>query len=63
MDMGVKVCYMIWGSQCKRNIDRKIRPAVIGDIYNELTKASDLFAYLKKCNVGPNAVEEMLTDE
>ena len=63
MDLGVRLCYLIWASQEHWDRDRKIHVDVVKNIYPELAKTSPLFSYWDKSGVRADDVVRMLTHE
>lgn len=63
MDLGVKLCYLIWCSQDEWDKNRHIHVDVVKNIYPELIRTSPLFAYLNKKGVVADDVIRMLTHE
>ena|SRR3990167_7571981 len=63
MDLGVRLCYLIWASQEHWDGDRKIHVNVVKNIYPELAKTSPLFSYWEKSGVRADDVVRMLTHE
>jgi len=61
MDLGVKLCYLIWCSQDRWDINRHIHVDVVKNIYDELAKTSPLFSYWEKKGVVADDVVRMLT--
>lgn len=63
MELGVRLCYLIWASQDRWDKDRKIHVDVVKNIYPELAKTSPLFSYWERSGVRADDVVRMLTHE
>ena len=63
MELGVRLCYLIWASQDRQDKDRKIHVDVVKNIYPELAKTSPLFGHWERSGVRADDVVRMLTHE
>lgn len=63
MDLGVKLCYLIWCSQDRWDEDRHIHSNAVKNIYGELARTSPLFSYWERQGMDADDVIRMLTNE